>query len=185
MSRNFLERIQQYGSFSEDDETLISQFLIRKSIKKNELVQAEGEVCQSCYFVESGSLRQFKDVDGFTQQTINLFLENDFVLDQSSFTSQKPSLFNVQALEDCELIELTIHSIHSLITMSPTFFALGKILDANTHMNYAHLKSPEEKYLALIQNRPQVIQRFPLKYIASYLGMTPETLSRVRAKVKF
>lgn len=112
-------------------------------------------------------------------------MENDFALDQSSFTSQKPSLFNMQALEDCELIELTVQSLHSLITMSPTFFALGKILDANTRANYAHLKTPEEKYLALIQNRPQVIQRFPLKYIASYLNMTPETLSRVRGKVKF
>lgn len=57
MSRNFLDRIQEYDSFSQDDETLISQFLISKSIKKNELVQAKGEVCQSFYFVESGSLR--------------------------------------------------------------------------------------------------------------------------------
>jgi CRP-like cAMP-binding protein len=160
---------------------LISQFLI----KKNAIVQGEGEICQSFYFVESGSLRQFKDVDGFIEQTINLYLENDFVFDQSSFTSQKPSLFNIQALEDCELIELTVQSVHSLITLSPTFFALGKILDANAHMNYAQLKSPEEKYLALMQNRPQVTQRFPLKHIASYLNMTPETLSRVRAKVKF
>jgi CRP-like cAMP-binding protein len=185
MSQNFFSRIQEFGSFCQEDELLIAPHLIKRQFKKDSIVLEEGHICQSFYYVEKGSLRQYRNLDGFSEMTINLFLENDFVLDHSSFTGQNPSSNIIHTLEDCELIELTIESIHFLIGKSPKFFTLGKILEPTAKNKGTQLMSPEEKYLALMKTVPAYIQRFPLKYIASYLNMTPETLSRVRAKIKY
>ena len=77
---------------------------------------------------------------------------------------------------------LNIHDLHALIGRSPSFFVLGKILE-EIHDYQSQKLSPDQKYKLLLEKRPEVIQTFPLKYISSYLGMTPETLSRVRSRI--
>lgn len=185
MFQHFLKSIEQYGSFSETDKQLLTGHLRPITIKKGEFVLEQGRVSQAGYFVNKGSFRHYRDLDGFTELTINLFIENDWVLDHTSFTSQNPSLNNIQAHEDCELLELSMQSMHELIAMTPSFFRLGKILEVPRNEEKLQLKTPEERYIDLMNEKPELIQRFPLKHIASYLAMTPETLSRVRAKVKF
>lgn len=185
MFQQFLLSIEQFGSFSETDQKLLIGFLVKRTVNKNELILKQGDTSQSAYFVNRGSLRHFRDLDGYTELTVSLFLENDWVLDHSSFTGQSPSPNNIRACEDCELLELSMHSMHKLISASPSFFRLGKILDPPRNEADLQLKTPEDRYIDLMNERPEFIQRFPLKHIASYLGITPETLSRVRSKVKF
>ncbi len=182
MFQQILESIKQFGSFSKEEQNVLIAHLEIRALKKNEFVLKTGAVSQHIYFVNKGSLRHFKSLDGYTEHTKNLFLENDWVLDRSSFTSQKPSEYCIQACEDCELLSLHMKKAHELIAKSPSFFRLGKVLEESNE--YENLNSPQEKYLKLMNDCPEIIQRFPLKHIASYLGMTPETLSRVRAKVK-
>lgn len=176
--------IQSLGNFSPEHITQIMDRIEIRELERGEYILQQGQVCQSLYFVNSGSLRHYKDIDGYSELTINLFTESDWVIDHHSFVGQKPSQNNIQAFEDSTLLELTMHDIHDLIGRSPAFFMLGKVLENAEPTKEESIKPPEEKYRALLKNSPQIIQRFPLKYIASYLGMTPETLSRVRAKIK-
>lgn len=184
MFSKLLKSIQAFGDFSQEDQTLITERMINKSFKKNEFIFKQGDRCRSLYFLNSGSVRHFKDIDGYSELTINLFVEGDWVLDHHSFISQKPSENHMQAFENTELLELPMDSLHSLIGSSPSFFMLGKIMENAEPSKEEIIKTPEERYESLLENTPQIIQRFPLKHIASYLGMTPETLSRVRAKIR-
>jgi len=185
MFQQLLKSIEQFGTFSESDQNLLTDLLIKRDFSKGDFVLRQGNTCRSAFFVNKGSLRHFRDVDGYTELTVNLFIEYDWVLDHKSFTGQVKSSNHIRVFEDCELLELTIDAMHKLIALSPSFFRLGKILDPPRNESDIQLLTPEERYSNLINEAPQLIQRFPLKYIASYLNMTPETLSRVRAKTKF
>ena len=99
--------------------------------------------------------------------------------------TQKPSETVVRATEVSEVFKLSGYDFHELVKISDSFFRMGRIFEqALQNQDYQHNRmTPEEKYALLIASKPQIIQIFPLKYIASYLGMTPETLSRVRRKI--
>ena len=178
--------VQQMGSFSEDDLTLIADKLRTQQLTKDTFLLKPGEVCRSFYFLNSGAVRQYKMNDELEELTLNLYTQDNWLSDHTSFTLQKPSENFIQAFEDSEVVELDIHSVHSLIAQYPVFFQLGKLLEIvrQESEQYNRLKSPEEKYREVMKNNPKLIQKFPLKYIASYLKMTPETLSRVRSKIQ-
>lgn len=184
MYSQLLESIQTFGNFSQDQLSQITDRIEVRELKRNDYLLKEGTTSQSLYFLSSGSLRHYKDIDGYSELTINLFVEGDWVLDHHSFVGQRPSENYIHAFEDSTVLELAMHTIHDLIGKSPSFFMLGKILENAEPTKEESIKSPEEKYRTLLKHSPKIIQRFPLKHIASYLGMTPETLSRVRSKIK-
>ena len=180
-----LQSIRKLGSFSEEELSIFTGMLKPNDVPKDSFLLRQGKVCQSFYFINQGSLRQFFITGDSVELTLNLFTENDWAFDHQSFTSQKPSANSIQAFEDTEIFELDIHAFHGLILKSQSFFKIGKLLEAgllNDHL-YNSITSPEDKYLGLLEKKPLWIQKFPLKYIASYLRMTPETLSRVRRKI--
>lgn len=116
--------------------------------------------------------------------TKDLFIQGDWALDRDSFTTQKPSDFYLQVYENSVIQEVLLCDLHEIIGQSPAFFSLGRVIYSDGHQkNTKQALKPEEKYLDLLNNRPALIQKFPLKQIASMLGMTPETLSRVRRKI--
>ncbi|MDP9229672.1 MAG: Crp/Fnr family transcriptional regulator, partial [Bacteroidota bacterium] len=182
MFENFSKTIQNLGKFSEHDFNLLIGHLKAVSFPKDHFLLKEGKICQSIYFVNQGSFRQYHITDTGEEIIQNLFVENDWVLDYKSFTSQKPSASIIQATEISDLLELSVYDLHKLMKTSDSFFQVARIFQyAIEQQEYKSLKaSPKEKYTDLLSNKPQLIQRFPLKYIASYLAMTPETLSRVR-----
>jgi CRP-like cAMP-binding protein len=185
MFDKILQSIRKLGSFSEHELSIFTEMLKEKNVPKDSFLLKEGKVCQSFYFINQGSLRQFFITEDNSELTLNLFTENDWAFDYQSFTSQKPSANCIQAFEDTDIFELDIHAFHELILKSQSFFKIGKLLEAgllNDHL-YNSTTSPEGKYLDLLQKKPLWIQKFPLKYIASYLRITPETLSRVRRKI--
>ena len=185
MYENVTSSILRLGNFSEQQLSEIYTRMSFLNMEKGQILLSEGEVCRTFYFVSKGSFRQWTILDSGVEATVNFFIENDWILDHKSFLSQSPSLNTIQAAESSEVYGLTAHDFHELVKISDSFFRLGKIFENSTQnqgFQNNHL-SPEERYELLILNKPEIIQKFPLKQVASFLGIAPETLSRIRRKI--
>ena len=174
--------MDKIGRFSQADFEVLSRHMVKRLVKKNQLLLDQGQICQSVYFISSGAAYQFW-YDDIEEKVADLHMEGEWCLAYSSLVSQVPSKNIIKVNVESHVYELGIHAIHHLIKVSPVFLQLGKILEgALSRSHYlVHSMSPSEKYNHLIHARPHVLQVFPLKIIASYLSMTPETLSRIRA----
>ena len=176
--------IQKLGCYSAEDITVFCSKLKQATIQKGDQLLKAGKVCRSFYFLNSGSCRLYSINEAGEESTVNFFITGDWVSDQESFVSQNPSKNNIEAFETCDVYELDVLSIHELIGQRQPFFQLGKLIGQVQPPGYVNdTRSPDKKYEALLQHKPQLVQIFPLKYLASYLRMTPETLSRVRRRV--
>ncbi len=181
---SILNAIQQFGNFSNDELHAFQNKCFDLQLQKNDFLLEENQVSQTVYFIENGTFRSYFLNKENEENTTGLFIGKDWVFDMQSFTSQKPSRNFIQATENSSVIGIHMESVHELITQSQQFFALGKILELNASENLFNPQgTPEEKYKSLLQKKPALILKFPLKFIASYLGITPETLSRVRKRI--
>lgn len=170
------------GSFTQADFELFQRQLIPARFNKNEVLLDQGQVCQSIFFVESGSAYQFR-YDDIQEKVTDFHTRHEWCLNYTSFISQKSSETIIKANTEVIVLQLTIHAWHHLIAWSPVFLQLAKILEGalSRTQYFDGSLSPAQKYNHLSKHRPEVLKMFPLKLIASYLNMTPETLSRVRA----
>jgi CRP-like cAMP-binding protein len=177
--------IDSVGNFSEQELEWLTGSMCRRELLKDELLLSEGEVCRSLHFLHSGSLVQFKVKDEIDQNIVDLHLPGEWVLNTNSLLKQKPSETIIQAFSDTTIYDLPLEQMHALIQRSPVFFQLAKLIEPdNSRLRlFDDQLNPVEKYQFVVNQRPGLLQAFPLKLIASYLKMTPETLSRVREKI--
>ena len=180
--------LAKFVNFNPEERLAFEKVLVRKEIKKGEFVLREGTVCNFGVFIEKGCLRAYyyhNDVES----TANFFFENDWYSDFESYFKETPSVQNIEALEDCILYFLTKTDYEKLLVTYPVFNAFLDEMKERTingltgMMKWKSLLSPEERYLELIEFGPKVIERVPLKYIASFLGIKPESLSRIRTRL--
>ncbi len=153
------------------------------TLQKNQILLRENDICKSVFFIVSGSFVQYRSNEE-AEAIIDLHLKNEWMFNQQSLVEQTPSCTTIKAFTDAEIVELHLKSIHMLTTLAHSFFQLGKLF--NQHVNKIYIfdnsLNPAEKYEYIKSARPNLLQSFPIKMIASYLKTTPETLSRVRAK---
>ncbi len=173
--------LNKIGRFSAADIALAEKVMVQRQFKKNDIMLAEGEVARSVFMLASGTAYQFA-INDIDENIIDLYTEKDCIMNYQSFVGQKPSTTQIKAYTDCDVFEFTIYAIHNLIELSPVFFQLGKIMEqAMARMHYFdNALTPLQKYNHLLATKAHLLHHFPLKMIASYLKITPETLSRVR-----
>ena len=176
------EFLTKVGHFSEEELMLLKEELQFRTLKKDEILLDKGQICTAFSFVLSGAFYQYKVDAEENKNVIDLNVTNDWILNHKSFTTQKPSEYYIQAYEESSICLLTIESIHRLIAKSQSFLQMRKILEiAISRIDFFdNNNTPDEKYQYILEKKSEIIQRFPQKIIASYLKITPETLSRVR-----
>jgi CRP-like cAMP-binding protein len=180
------EALKRIHLFSGEHLELIINSTKTRVLKKNEILLARGQVCDFIAIVTFGSLRLFHLTDE-KDVTLNFFTEMDFTADYESFVSQKPAANQIEALENSVVVLLTIHQLHQLIHHDPSFFALGRVMENWTKSTglTSQLNTPQLLYEKLMQLHPDWILRFSQIHLASYLGMAPETFSRMKRKSLF
>ena len=177
--------LQKFGSFSTQEIEWFNEKLSCTEVQKGELIFPATKIWQNLFFINEGAIRQYEITHDGLDMTVNFFCKNDWVLDHESFTTQTVSNHYFSAFIDCELIYIEHPQLHDLLSKSQAFLRIGKVL--NQVLPPTQIKgkslSPEQKYQWLLSERPHLLQIFPLKFIASFLDLTPETLSRVRRKM--
>jgi CRP-like cAMP-binding protein len=168
-------------------EAYLKEHVTTCSTRKRKLILKEGAVCNYIYFLVKGAVRGFIR-EGQKDITTWIVIENDLVTSIFSLDNPAPSTENIQALENCELLALSFDSLNELYDRFPEFNLIARKLlqryyaDAERRAFIARLTKAENKYRHFLLLHQPLANRIPLKYIASYLGMTLETLSRVRKK---
>ncbi|MCX2484611.1 Crp/Fnr family transcriptional regulator [Pedobacter sp. MR2016-24] len=184
----FFDYIQEISGkmLSEEDKLLLTEHFKPKKLRKRQYFLQEENVCRYIGFVVKGSARTFTVDEKGHENVLKLSLENWWLADFESFYLLTPSRFNIEALEDMEVLQTTNAQIEEFLKHIPAFSAMANIINQNytianqKRMQAAFSYTAEERYEDLISNYPHFLQRFPQNMIASYLGLSPETLSRIR-----
>lgn len=182
MNDSFNEFLSVAGSYAEHEKSLLEKELTLVDFKKGDVILHEGAVCSSVYFIIIGSVYQLRVDSDLKENIVDLNVKHDWVINPTSFTAQCPSGYEIKAYEDVIMYRLSLEAIHRLIAQSQSFLQLGKVLGQSISRLglFDNDHSPDEKYLYILKSKPQLLQKFTQRMIASYLKITPETLSRVR-----
>lgn len=180
-----IDFLRTTGRYSDKELQLLESEIILYDAQKGELLLDVSEVCSSVYFLEKGAVYQYQLDTENEKQIIDLNVPNDWIINHQSFTSRKPSTYRIEVYEDSRIQLLSIDAIHALIAKSQAFLQMGTLLEqAIARVRFFdHQYTPDEKYQYVLKHQPALLQKFPQKILASYLKMTPETLSRVRKRV--
>ncbi|MEM9022620.1 MAG: Crp/Fnr family transcriptional regulator [Bacteroidota bacterium] len=173
---------------TEEDLTLIDKVLEVRQVPKKTILVEEGRTMREIYFVSKGCIRLFYNKDG-EEITGLFFTENQFAASLDSFLRQVPSTQVLETLEPCELLVLHYNQLQWVYRKFPKFERMGRLVVeqryviAQQMLSSYILHSPEERYQQLMTEQPELLQRIPQHYIASYLGITPVSLSRIRKRI--
>lgn len=183
------KNIARFIQLTPEETERFTSILKPRTLRKRQYLVQAGDVFRYECFVNKGSLRTYH-VDNNGQEHIIMFAFEDWWTgDMYSFLSGQPALYNVEAMEDCELLTIEKSQLEQLYIDIPKFDRFFRILLQNAYISMQRRLSEnmslsaEERYLNFINRYPQFEQRLPLKQIASYLGITPESLSRIRRQM--
>ncbi|RFM32583.1 Crp/Fnr family transcriptional regulator [Chitinophaga silvisoli] len=175
------EILHTTGNYEDWEASLFQKVTRILNLEKGETVLNEGQVARSLYYILQGAVYQFRSGDD-ALQIIDLHTHGNWFFNYSSFVNQEPSQLTIAAYTDSTVLELDIEAVHYLIGRSNLFLQLNKIMMAPVaRLNFFDDSlTPLEKYTFVMERASGLVQAFPLKFIASYLKIAPETLSRVR-----
>ncbi|WP_296149633.1 Crp/Fnr family transcriptional regulator [uncultured Flavobacterium sp.] len=188
MYQNLLAYINQYADLplSTEEEALVTVAFQPKKLRKKQYFLQEGDVCKNVGFIVKGAMKQYSVDDKGTEHIVHLYLENYWAGDRESSIMLTPSKYNIDAWEDTEMLTITRAEMLDLMDKIPALVKMIRLMDErNAIANQRRLNSTisntaEKRYEEFATNHPQFIQRFPQHIIASFLGITKETLSRIR-----
>lgn len=188
MDPNLINYIRRYIGISEEEIRIFQDHLHKKALKKKEFLLREGQICRARYFITKGILRLFYLDKKENEQIIHFGVEHWWITDYDSLLNEHPSHLNIQALEDVELLVLNQSSFDQLCFQLPKVERFFRIIMEKTYiaaqrrMEYMFSLSGEEIYKTFFEANPEFVLRIPQYMLASYLGFTPEFLSKIKAK---
>ena len=167
---------------------LIDKYFEKRELNKKEYLLQDGSICNFLGFIAQGSIRHFHVKDG-VEKTCDISFENSWVTDFHSFTNGTPCLMNLQAIEECRIYTIQKKNLEKLYGDCAIYETFGQLMiERITHHATEMVMSltsekPEERFENLIKSQPEILQRVPQKYIANVLGISPESLSRIRNRI--
>jgi CRP-like cAMP-binding protein len=191
MYDTLLQYIIDYSSLpvSDEDFKLIKEAFKSKKLRKRQYLLQEGDICKYLSFICKGALRQYSVDDKGIEHIVRFGIERWWVADYESYTTNTPGRYNIDVLEDAELLQITYEHLNGLRTRVPAIDAMLRKIDQRSYVThqqriYASISlTAEDRYMELMKTYPEFLQRFSQNMIASYLGISPETLSRIRKQM--
>ncbi len=180
------ELARRYSTMTHEELDILESILVPRKFPKGELVLKEGQICEEMYYIEKGLIRQFY-IKKDKEVTEHLATEGSLFMCIESLFKEEPTRLQVETLEPTLLYALPKRKLEQVALHNVNIQILyRKILEeslifSQVHADLVRFETAQNRYLRLCKLMPQVVLRAPLVYIASYLQMTPETLSRVRA----
>ncbi|PQA93137.1 cyclic nucleotide-binding protein [Chryseobacterium shigense] len=184
-----LSYIQNKVDLSEEQKHQILSFFTHKKLRKKQYLLQENDVCQCLSFVSKGLLKSYV-LDEKGIERINMFaFEGWWISDFNSFINQEKAVLNIDAVEETEVLMISLENYEKMMMEIPVMDRYFRILYQNSlvtkdyRLMVSNSFTAEEKYRQLAQRNPEIIKRVPHNLIASYLGIAPETVSRIRRKI--
>ena len=186
---SFIDAIAEKVALTEEEKLIIQSYLIPKKVRKKQYVLQKGDFCKYLIFVTKGALRAYSVDDNGNEHIIQFALEGWFIGDIHSMVTGTPAVYNIDVLEHSELVMITQSAqdelklkvpqfaTYSLLMITAAYAAMQKRITALISLTV------DEQYKNFISQYPNINQRVPQHMIASYLGFTQETLSRVRKRI--
>lgn len=189
MYEAYFQHFKKTIQLSEAEEERIKGYLSVKRLRKRQYLLQDGDVCRHIAFIERGVLRLYRTEEDGTEHIVDFAVEGMFASDLYSFLTGQPSSYNIDAIEDSELVLISKAGRDELIEICPKYqrYMLQVLAEAyirlQGRMDSVISMALPERYKYLLESCPEVMQRVPQHMIASYMGLTPATLSRLRAKL--
>ena len=179
---------KKHVELSEDEIAFMQELIPIREVRKNTLLLEEGSVSKEFYFILTGGVRLFY-LNDVIEKTAFFYFEDQFVSSYESFTKQIPAKHNLQIFEDSTLAVISTEAAFKLVQTFPKFELLARIMMEEELIIYQEIISSfitmnaEQRYLSLLDANPLILQRIPQHQLATYLGVSAETLSRIRKRI--
>lgn len=183
-----ISSVLEYIPLTQNQIQLLQDSLEKRTYHKNEIIFSEGIISDEIYFIEKGCVRLFYNVEG-NDKTAFFYTEGQFICAGESYTYNVPAQENYQAVEPTEMYIFTKSKSEFLLREVPKLEVIARIATEDELITCQKViasfvtKTAEERYLDLLQTQRELFQRVPQQYIASFLGVSPETLSRIKTRV--
>ena len=167
---------------------LIDDFFEIKELKKKEFLLQDGKICNFIAFIAEGSIRHFHIKNG-VEKTCDISFKNSWVTDFQSFTHNTVCVMNLQAMEAATVFFIRKENLLNLYKAYNKYETFGRLMAEQVAVRATEIAmslssdKPEERFVNLLIRQPDLFQRFPQKYIANFLGVSPESLSRIRNRI--
>lgn len=188
MHQNLINHINRFVALTDEETEILTSYLKPKSLKKKEFLLIEGAICKANYFVKKGCFRLYFINEKGAEQILQFGIENWWITDLASLEYQSPSQFFIQALENGEVDVLEKRHEEELFEKVPKLERYFRIVLQKSYaaslrrIKIFSSQTAEERYTNFNNSFPEFVQRIPQYMLASYLGFTPEFLSKIRAK---
>jgi CRP-like cAMP-binding protein len=188
MKTKFVDHFSRISPLSEEESKAISDSIRIQTFKKGTILLKEGQVSVETYFVLEGCIREYIETDG-EEKTTNFFTEDQWVISLNNFNPQNASSHNLLCIEDTILAIGNEREAQEMFKQFPRFETISRAVmetfftEQKKVLTSYLTDSPEQRYMKLLKSRPDLFQRVPQYQLASYIGVKPESLSRIRKRV--